>query len=399
MKNPLSLQVITLLASLSALSAAAVDMYLPAFPTVATSLNISAGQVQQTLTVYLLGLGFGQGLYGPLLDRFGRRPPLLIGLILFALGSLTAALAISFEGMLIARFLQAIGAAAGLVASRAIVTDTCDTHNSARVYSMLTQMVMIAPITAPTLGSLILIYGDWHLIFWVLALLSILCWIFTLRLLPETLMVEHRAPLSIRNIVRNYTVQLFNPSFLLYTFASGFTFGCLFIYVTTSPFLFISIFGLTPSQFGYIFAINAAGMILIGQINLRLLRHYNAVRLLFLGLACFIGISALLLTLVHLEWAALWSYWLLLGFGLAMLGLITGNITAVTMAHTQQHAGITSALMGLIQFLLAAVIGFLFSLIEPSLSTLPIALIVLGFIALSLCILVQNYTFEPSHQS
>ena len=114
-KDPISVQLIILLASLSALVAAAIDMYLPAFPTIATSLAITPGQVQQTLTIFLIGLGIGQGLYGPLLDRFGRKPPLLIGIGLFTLGSLFAALTTSFEGLLVARFLQAIGAAAGAV--------------------------------------------------------------------------------------------------------------------------------------------------------------------------------------------------------------------------------------------------------------------------------------------
>ncbi len=188
-------------------------MYLPAFPTVATSLDITPGQVQQTLTIFLIGLGIGQGLYGPFLDRFGRRPPLLIGIALFTIGSLAAALSTSFEGLLLARFLQALGAAAGSVASRAVVTDTCDPQNSARIYSMLMQVMMIAPITAPMLGGLILLYGEWHLIFWVLALFGIICGLFTIRLLPETLPVERRVPLSMRSIVRNYAMQLSNPSF------------------------------------------------------------------------------------------------------------------------------------------------------------------------------------------
>jgi len=371
-------------------------MYLPAFPTVASSLGITAGQVQQTLTVFLIGLGVGQGLYGPLLDRFGRRIPLLIGLSLFVLGSLAAALTTSFEGLLVARFLQAIGAAAGAVASRAVVTDTCDTHSSARIYSMLMQMMMIAPITAPMLGGLILLYGEWHLIFWVLAFFGSACWLFTARLLPETLSVERRIPLSTHSIVRNYALQLRNPSFFFYTLASGCIFGSLFLYVTTSPFVFISMFGLTPTQFSYIFASNAIGMIVIGQINLRLLKYYGAARVLFIGISCFIGIGVVLLSLVQLERIALWSYSLLLGLSVAMLGMILGNLTALTMAHTQQHAGIASALMGLMQFLLAAMIGFLVSLTAPTLSTVPLALIVFGVLSLSLCGVARRFARQAT---
>ena len=361
-------------------------MYLPAFPTVATSLDITPGQVQQTLSVFLIGLGIGQGIYGPFLDRFGRKPPLLFGIALFTIGSLAAALTTSFEGLLVARFLQAIGAAAGSVASRAVVTDTCDPQNSARIYSMLMQVMMIAPITAPMLGSLILLYGEWHLIFWVLAFFGITSGFFTIRLLPETLPVERRVPLSMRNIVRNYAIQLSNPSFLFYTLATSCTLGCLFIYINNSPFIFIEMFNLSPNQFSYIFAANAILMIGISQINLRLLKFYSATRILFIGLAGFIVIGMVLLVLVNFNWQALWSYSILLGFGMAMLGLITGNLTAVTMAHTQQYAGIASALLGLIQFLLAAGIGFVASIIAaPSLYTLPIALLVLGLLAMGLC--------------
>ena len=381
------MKLIILLASLSALVAAAIDMYLPAFPTVATSLAITPGQVQQTLTIFLIGLGIGQGLYGPFLDRFGRRPPLLIGIALFTIGSLAAALSTSFEGLLVARFLQALGAAAGSVASRAIVTDTCDPHSSARIYSMLMQVMMIAPITAPMLGGLILLYGEWHLIFWVLALFGVTCGFFTIRLLPETLPLTRRVPLSMRSIVRNYALQLSNPSFFLYTLATSCTLGCLFIYINNSPFIFIEMFDLSPTQFSYFFAANAIVMIAISQINLRLLKLYSVPRVLFMGLSGFIVIGLVLLGLVALGWENLWSYSIFLGLGMAMLGLITGNLTAMTMAHTQQYAGTASALMGLIQFLLAATIGFIASIIAaPSLYTLPVTLLLMGVLAMALCV-------------
>lgn len=391
------MQLIILLASLSALVAAAIDMYLPAFPVVASSLDITEGQVQQTLTVFLIGLGIGQGLYGPFLDRFGRRPPLLIGIALFTIGSLAAALTTSFEGLLFARFLQAIGAAAGSVASRAVVTDTCDPQSSARIYSMLMQVMMIAPITAPMLGGLILLYGEWHLIFWALALFGVISGFFTIRLLPETLPVERRVPLSMRSIVRNYAIQISNPSFLFYTLATSCTLGCLFIYINNSPFIFINMFNLTPTQFSYIFAANAMLMIAISQINLRLLKFYSIARILFIGLGGFIVIGLALLALVQLGWETLWSYNILLGLGMAMLGLITGNLTAMTMAHTQQHAGIASALMGLIQFLLAATIGFIASILAaPSLYTLPVALLVLGLVAMGLCLIGRRFARQPT---
>lgn len=396
-KNSLSMQLILLLAFLGAIEAAAIDMYLPAFPSVAAGLNISAGQVQQTLTVFLIGLGIGQGLYGPFLDRFGRRPPLLIGVAIFVIGSLWAALATSFESLLVARFLQALGAAASSVAARAVVTDTCDQQSSARVFSILTQIIMIFPITAPVLGSFILLYGDWQLIFWVLTAFGVVCGLFALRLLPETLPVERRVPLSMRSIVRNYSIQISNPSFFFYTLASSCTLGCLFIYINNAPFVFIDIFGLTPTQFGYIFGANALTMIGISQINLRLLKIYSTAQVLFIGLSGFVAIGLVLLTLVQLDAFTLLSYGVLIALGMAMLGLIGGNLTAMTMAHTQQHAGTASALMGFMQFLLAALIGFIASIVAaPSLHTMPTALLAMGLAAIGLCFIGKHFAQQPT---
>ncbi len=165
---------IFLLAMITALDAMAIDMYLPAFPAVAQQLAVSPGQVQQTLSVFLVGLALGQALYGPLLDRFGRRMPLLIGLLVFVAGSAMAAMAGSLEWLLFARFLQALGAAAGLVAPRAIVSDVYTVQESARVFSVLMQVMMVAPILAPVIGSFLLVHAGWRSIFWVLALIAAL---------------------------------------------------------------------------------------------------------------------------------------------------------------------------------------------------------------------------------
>lgn len=356
----------------------------------AISLDISAGQVQQTLSVFLIGLGIGQGMYGPLLDRFGRRAPLLGGLTLFVLGSLFAALTQSFEGLLVARLLQAIGAGAGAVTSRAVVSDRCDTQSSARIYSILMQVMMIAPITAPLIGGLILEYGQWQLIFWVLAAIGAACWLATLSLLPETLAVENRVPLSLSGIVRGYARQLTEKSFVFYTLATGFTLASLFIYISNSPFVFITSFGLTPVEFSYLFAANAIAMIVLSQLNLRLLKRYRAAIILYLGLAGFVLAGALLCLLVWFEQVSLWHYAVLLGFGIGTLGLITGNLTAVAMGYTRQHAGIASALLGLMQFMLAAALGFVVSFLAPSLLTLPAAFVVFGGLALLCCRLGQR---------
>lgn len=386
----LGIRLIILLAALNALVAAAIDMYLPAFPAIGVSLAIDAGQVQQTLTVFLIGLAVGQGFYGPLLDHYGRRRPLLIGVLLFTLGSALAALAQSVELLLVARFIQALGAAAGSVTPRAIIADTCDVDTAARAFSMLMQVMMLAPITAPIIGSAVLLVGPWQLIFWVLVAAGSLAGLASLRMLPETLPPEKRLPISVHSIVRNYLKLLGHPRFLLYTLASGFMVAGLFTYVSSSPFVFIEQFGLTPGQYSLIFGASASGMILTGQINLRLLRFYTPLQVLYLGLTGFVGAALLLGLLVLTGTAQAWSYALLLGLCLSMLGMTSGNQTAITMSYARQFAGIASSLMGMLQFLLAGLLSFLVNLMPTQLATLPVALAGFGTMAIVLCIVARR---------
>lgn len=317
---------------------------------------------------------------------------MLAGIVLFVLGSALAALAQSFEVLLLGRFVQALGAAAGAVTPRAIIADSCDVQTSARVFSMLMQIMIIAPISAPIIGSLTLLIGPWQLIFWILAGAGMLAGLFSLRMLPETLPPEKRLPISIRNILRNYFKLLAHPRFLLFTLASSFTVGGLFTYISNSPFVFIQHYGLSPNQYGLIFAASASAMILTGQINLRLLRLYKPLQVLFMGLLCFIGAACTLGVLVLLKADSVWSYALTLGLCLSMLGMISGNLTAITMGYAGQFAGVASSLMGMLQFLLAGLLGFVINLTPTTLLTLPVTLGYFGVAAFCLCFFASRAT-------
>lgn len=374
-----------LLAMITALDAMAIDMYLPAFPAVAQELGASAGKIQQTLSVFLVGLALGQGLYGPLLDRFGRRWPLLIGLGIFVLGSVMAALAPSVEWLLFARFLQALGAAAGLVAPRAIVSDVCSVQESARVFSVLMQVMMIAPILAPVVGSYLLTHGGWRMVFWTLAVVGALGAAWGLRAIPETLTREKRAPLHARAILRAYALQCRHPAFMAYTLAGGFILGALFIYISVSPFVLIEHFGMSPQHFSYFFASNAVGVVVAGQLSLWLIQRLGEQRVLLAGIAVHAFAGLVLLVLVLLGWAGLGSYLALLGLSVWPLGLVFGNLTALTMAQAGEQAGVASALMGLLQYLMGAAIGALVTLAAPGLVPLPAAILVCGALAALCC--------------
>ncbi|WP_422692686.1 multidrug effflux MFS transporter [Comamonas endophytica] len=374
-----------LLAMITALDAMAIDMYLPAFPSVARELGASAGQIQQTLSIFLVGLALGQGLYGPLLDRFGRRWPLLIGLSIFVLGSLIAALAPTVEWLLAARFLQALGAAAGLVAPRAIVSDVCTVQESARVFSVLMQVMMIAPILAPVAGSWLLTHGGWRMVFWTLAVVGALGTAWSLRAIPETLARERRAPLHPGAIARAYAQQCRDAGFMAYTLAGGFILGALFVYISVSPFVLIEHFGMTPAHFSYFFAANAVGIVAAGQLSLWLTKRWGEQRALLAGIALHALAGLALLAAVLCDAAPLPVYLALVGLSIWVLGLVFGNLTALTMAQAGAQAGVASALMGLLQYLMGAVVGALVTLAAPGLVPLPATIMVCGALAMLCC--------------
>lgn len=389
--NTISISLLILLALLTALDAMAIDMYLPAMPLLADYFNVPAGRIQQTLAVFLAGLAIGQGIYGPLLDRFGRRLPLLIGTMIFVLGSLLAIYAPTVEFLLLARFIQALGAAAGLVTPRAIVTDLCNTTESAKIFSLLMQVMMIAPILAPLAGAYLLKLGDWHLIFWLLAVLGVAGVLWGSKILPDSLPAHERMPLNLRHIMQAYGLQLRQPIFMAYTLAGGAILGSLFAYISTSSFIFTEFFTLTPAQFSYLFAANSVALVIGGQLsNTLLTRGSSTQRVMYLGIATHASAGLLLFIAVYTGLASLTLYIALLALAVGSLGLVFGNITALTMAHAGKQTGIASALMGMLHYLLSAIIGYIISLFPAGLTVLPATIFGCGVLALWLSRLAAN---------
>ena len=387
----MGMALIVLLALLTALDAMAIDMYLPGMPQIAADFGVSAGRIQQTLSVFLVGLAIGQALYGPLLDRFGRRLPLLLGVAIFTLGSVAAALAPTVEWLLAARFVQALGAAAGLVAPRAIVADLCDVNESARIFSLLMQIMMIAPILAPIMGGYLLGWGSWRLAFWIMAGLGGAGWLWGLRELPDSLPASQRVPLDIGGILRAYGRQMGDPVFMCLTLAGGFILGSLFVYISASAFVFTEHFQLDAMQFSYLFAANSVALVMGGSIsNLLLKRGGQARHVMLLGVWAHGLCGLLLFAMVHLGWASLVIYSGLLAVAVGSLGLIFGNLTALTMNSAGRQVGVASALMGSLHYLLSAVVGYVVSLAAPGPTTLPLTIALCGLLTLSACLLAQR---------
>lgn len=378
----ISAGLILLLALLTALDAMAIDLYLPGMPSMAVEFGVSSGRIQQTLSIFLVGLAVGQAVYGPLLDRYGRRLPLLGGVVVFVAGSVMAAQAPSVEWLLAARFLQALGAAAGLVTPRAIVSDLCTVSESSHVFSLLMQVMMIAPIVAPILGGYLLTHGSWRIMFWVLAGVGVLALAWGWRAIPDSLPVERRVPLNAGSIFGAYTRQLSHPVFMAYTVAGGAVLGSLFAYISGSAFVFTEHFGLTPTQFSYLFAANSIALVIGGQVSNRLLKRGVAESsIMFRGIGVHALAGVALFAVVRLGESSLWTYACLLAVGVGALGLVFGNLTALTMAHAGRQLGVASALMGTLHYLLSALIGYVVSLAAQGPLSLPVVLAVCGALA------------------
>ncbi|OAT38331.1 Bcr/CflA family multidrug resistance transporter [Proteus myxofaciens ATCC 19692] len=374
---------VILLALITALDAMAIDLYLPAMPTIANDIHVSSVDIQLTLSVFLVGLAIGQGIYGPLLDRYGRRIPLLVGIGIFSLGSFIATITQNLEWLLIARLIQAIGASAGLVTPRAIVDDSCSLKESSKIFSLLMQIMMIAPILAPIIGGFLLSHIGWRSIFGFMTLLGIIIFIWGYRSIPDTLPIEHRTPLSIKNSIRAYLTQLGNTVYMGYTLAGGVILASLFVYISGSSFIFTAHYGLTPTQFSYIFAANAIALIIGGQIDIFLQKRYISSKIIIiLGIVIHTAVGITLLTVINIGNVSLITFGSLLAIGVGALGLIFGNLTALTMASVKSQSGVASSLMGMLQYFISAVIGFLISLISSAMYQLPFAFFICGLLAM-----------------
>ena len=347
------LRLLLILGALSAFGPLAIDFYLPSFPTLALAFATDVEHVQLSLSAYFMGLAIGQLLYGPLADRFGRRMPLLAGLLLFTLASLACALAPSLEWLIAARFVQALGGCAGMVITRAVVRDMCDPIDSAKVFSQLMLVMGLAPILAPLLGGLMLNVLGWQSIFIALALFGALCLLAVALWLPETLSAD--APTApLRGAMGEYLRLFGDLPFLGYALTGGFAVAGMFAYIAGSPFVFIELYGVPAEHFGWLFGANALGFILAAQLNAWLVaRHgpsYWLRRMVWLYLLC--G-SALLLTALA-QPTTLWPLLIPLFGCIACLGVLLPNSSACAMAGQGSHAGSASALLGSLQFTIAA---------------------------------------------
>ena len=378
----MTLRILLILGALSAFGPLAIDFYLPAFPALAEAFATDVEHVQLSLASYFVGIALGQLVYGPLADRYGRRIPLLVGVALFVLGSLACALAPSLEWLIGARFVQALGGCAGMVVARAVVRDLCDPLQSARVFSQMMLVMGLAPILAPLGGGLLLATLGWQSIFVALVVFGAACWLAVQRWLPETLPAgPHNAPL--RGALGQYRRLFGEREFIGYSLSGGFAMAAMFAYISGSPFVFIELYKVPAEHYGWLFGANALGFILMAQVNAWLVRRISPARLLPRMMAVYLLCVLVLAVLAWMQPEQLWPLLLPLFAGMATLGCILPNASACAMAGQGRNAGSASALLGCMQFAIAAAAASLVGVLHDG-SALPMALVMLGCVAAAL---------------
>ncbi len=368
------LRILLILGALSAFGPLAIDFYLPSFPALARQFATDVEHVQLSLAAYFVGIALGQLLYGPLADRFGRRVPLLVGVTLFAVASLACALAPSLEWLIGARFVQALGGCAGMVITRAVVRDLCDPLASAKVFSQLVLVMGLAPILAPLGGGLLLNTLGWPWIFHSLALFAGLCLLAVLLWLPET-RPQHLQPAPLSGAFGQYRSLLGNASFMGYSLAGGVAMAGMFAYIAGSPFVFIELYGVPAEHYGWLFGSNAAGFVIMAQVNARLVRVGGPALWLRRMVLVYLASGLCLLALAAWQPASLWPLMIPLFICVASLGCVLPNATACAMAGQGQHAGSASGLLGSLQFTVAAGASALVASLHDG-SALPMALVI-----------------------
>lgn len=343
-----------LLGLITAVGPFAIDIYLPALPTLGASLNASPAAVQMSLTVFFMIIGVCQLFYGPISDVFGRKPPIYAGLVIFAIGSVGCALAPTIEVLIGFRAVQAFGACAGMVIPRAIVRDLYTGHEAARLMALLMLVMSVSPILAPLAGSLVISIWSWREVFAVLAVVAVACLVMTVVQLPETHPAERRLGKNLGNAFGSYGALLRDPVFTGLSVVSGFGLATFFVFIGSAPFVYIEYFALTPTQFSLCFALNAASFFAMSQLTARLSARFGLAPLIRGSvIAVTVVLAALAVTTLWIDSLAVMMTLLFVGFG--FLGLLLPAAGVLSLEDHGAVAGSASALLGAIQMIVGAV--------------------------------------------
>ncbi|PVZ85786.1 Bcr/CflA family drug resistance efflux transporter [Serratia sp. S1B] len=385
------LGLIFILGLLSMLMPLAIDMYLPSMPIIAQQFGVSAGQVQMTLSAYMLGFAIGQLFYGPMSDSIGRKPVILWGTLIFAIAGGACAMAQSVDQLIILRLLHGLSAAAASVVINALMRDMFSKDEFSRMMSFVILVMTIAPLLAPMIGGALLLWFNWHAIFWTMGAAALLGSVLVAFFIKETLPKERRQKFHLYTTLRNFGSLFRHKRVLSYMLASAFSFAGMFSFLSAGPFVYIELNNVLPQHFGYYFALNIVFLFLTTWFNSRHVRRVGALKMFRLGL--FVQLSmGLWLLLVSVGGFGFWALVLGVAVYIGCIAMISSNAMAVILDDFPHMAGTASSLAGTLRFSIGALVGAILSL-APGNSAWPMVS------SMALCSIIAVLLFFYAHRS
>lgn len=397
MNNKQKRTIILLLGALTAIGPFSIDMYLPGFPAIADSLHTDIAHVTLSLTSYFAGISIGQLLYGPLIDRFGRKKPLLIGLAIYFVAAIGCMLSPDIFVLIGMRLLLALGGCVGMVVGRAVVRDLFPASESAKIFSSLILIMGIAPIVAPSIGSFFCSHIGWRFIFVFLAAFSALLFISVSVLLPESKGPDHTVSLKFKHILVGYKEILQNKEFLVYAFGGSFVWAGLYGFISGSSFVYMKIFGFSEKTYGLLFALNACGLIIGSQLNRQLLKRLSSQKVVTYISQLLLG-NAILLIGSNFINTPIWAFIVIMFFNLFCLGFMNPNATALALSPFKRNAGSASAMIGFVQLMIGAGTSAVISVLHNG-TAQPMTMVMAGGSIIGFTIFVISPSvLKKSHQ-
>jgi len=355
--NASNRKIVWILGSLSTITPFAIDLYLPAFARLAQDFGTNTATISLSVSSYFIGMALGQVLYGPFLDRFGRKPPLYVGLSLFVLASFGCTLSWDVTSLVAFRFLQAIGGSVAWVAAVAMVRDFFPVESSARIYSLLFLIIGVSPLLAPTIGGFIVTSLGWQAIFIFLMVIAIIIVLLVIFFLPEGHAPDPTITIELKPMLLTFYDILKNPVFSKYVLAGAFSFSTLFIYVAGSPIIFMELYHVSPNVYGVIFALLSVGFIGGGQVNILLTKKFSSAQIFRAALIAQVIASMVFLLGVATHALGLYGIIAMFFICLSCLGLTNPNANALALAPFTRTVGSASALLGFIQIGVASLMS------------------------------------------
>lgn len=390
-------KLILILGSLTALGPFSIDMYLPGFAGIAKDLNTTVANVAMTLSSYFIGISAGQLLYGPLLDRYGRKKPLFIGLLVYIAASLGCVFVQDIDTFIGLRFIQAVGSCAATVASVSMVRDLFPVRDIPKVFSLLMLVVGLSPMLAPTVGGYVTDAYGWHMVFFILMCIGIVILLAAQFGLPNSYTPDTTISLKPKPILANFASVLKEPQFYTYAFTGSIAFSGLFTYVAASPILFMDVFKVDAKTYGWIFAFMSLSFILASQLNSVLLKWFSSEKMIYGALVAQSVIVLTFLICSIYDLLGLYETIAMLFLFLACLGISNPNTAGLTLAPFARNAGSASALMGAIQLGLGALASFAVGVFVKDSMVPMVVIMTVSTIAALIVLSVGKRTIKIKH--